>query len=222
MRFARLTLGLCFLASFIAVRARSEGSQGVSASAVIREMNLARTNPLRYATFVEELRMHFRGNILVLPGRTILRTKEGVGALNGAIRFLHSVPPQPELTLSPGMCRAATDHCADQARGRMGHNGSDWSNPGNRLNRYGKWSTLCGENISYGKATAREIVLALIIDDGLSSRKHRKNIFNPTFSYSGAAYGPHAHYRSVCSIEFAGGFVERGQDPSETLFVRNP
>jgi uncharacterized protein YkwD len=222
MRFARITLALCFLASSIAARASSDGSQGVSASAVIREMNLARTNPLRYATFVEELRTHFRGNILVLPGRTMLRTKEGVGALDGAIRFLRSVPPQLALTLSLGMCRAATDHCADQATGRMGHDGSDWSNPGNRLNRYGKWSTLWGENISYGKATAREIVLALIIDDGLSSRKHRKNIFNPTFSYTGAAYGPHAHYRSVCSIEFAAGFVERGQGPSETLVARNP
>ncbi len=51
----------------------------------------------------------------------------------------------------------------------------------------------------------REIVLALIIDDGLRSRKHRKNIFNPAFNFAGAAVGFHPQYRTVCSIDFAGG-----------------
>ncbi len=57
--------------------ADSAGNE-VPARAVIREMNLARTNPAQYSTFIEEVRRHFRGNILVLPGRTMLRTKEGV------------------------------------------------------------------------------------------------------------------------------------------------
>jgi uncharacterized protein YkwD len=223
----RLCFGLPFLlltVQLVCVRESAADATGArtSASAIIREMNLARTNPARYATFIEELRSHFHGNVLVLPGRTILRTKEGVGALDDAVRFLRSAQPQTPLILSPGMCHAAADHCADQAVGRRGHGGSDWSSPGDRLNRYGKWSTRWGENISYGKSSARDIVLALIIDDGLRGRKHRKNIFNPTFSFAGAAYGPHASYRSVCSIEFAAGFAERGQGPAETLVARNP
>jgi uncharacterized protein YkwD len=189
---------------------------------VVGEMNFARTHPAQYALLIEELRTHFHGDVLVLPGHTMLRTKEGVGALDEAIRFLRSAGPQPPLALSPGMCRAAADHCADQIDGRVGHGGSDWSSPDSRLNRYGRWSALWGENVSYGKATARDIVLALIIDDGLKGRKHRKNIFNPAFAYAGAAYGSHARYRTVCSIEFAGGFAERSQTSAETLVARNP
>ena len=88
------------------------------------------------------------------------------------------------------------------------------------MNRYGTWSAAWGENIAYGKTNARDIVLALIIDDGLPSRKHRKNIFNPKFNYAGAACGRHALYRSVCSIDFAGGYTERGQT-AEPLVARN-
>jgi uncharacterized protein YkwD len=223
MRFASITFGLWVLIAQIAgARGDFADLPEVSATAVVREMNLARTNPAHYATFVEELRTHFRGNLLVLHGRTMLRTKEGVGALDEAIRFLRDAQPQRPLTISPGMCRAAADHCADQASGRIGHGGTDRSSPADRLNRYGTWSMLWAENVSYGKSTSREIVLALIIDDGLRGRKHRKNIFNPSFSYAGAAYGPHARYRSVCSIEFAAAFAERGSTRAETLVARNP
>ena len=64
------------------------------------------------------------------------------------------------------------------------------------------------ENIAYGHHTAREIVLALIVDDGVHRRGHRKNIFNPTYDMVGAAYGPHARFGSVCSIDFASGYAE--------------
>ena len=64
-------------------------------------------------------------------------------------------------------------------------------------------------------------MLALIIDDGLPSRKHRANIFNSDFNYAGAAMGSHAEYRTICSMEFAAGYAERGQPASETLVARN-
>jgi uncharacterized protein YkwD len=78
---------------------------------------------------------------------------------------------------------------ADQAAGSMGHGGSDSSNGGDRMNRHGTWHTLWGENIAYGHDTPRDIVLALIVDDGQRARKHRKNIFNAAFTCAGAAVG---------------------------------
>ena len=187
---------------------------------VVREMNLARQHPDVYARYLEEVRAHLRGNFLVLPGRTILRTREGVAALDEAIRFLQNVRPIAPLIFSRGISLAAAEHVADQAAGTFGHGGSDHSKPGDRMNRHGTWSALWAENISYGKATPRDVVIALIIDDGLRSRKHRKNIFNPAFNYAGAAFGPHARYRIVCSIDFAGGYAESATN-SRSLFARN-
>ena len=173
----------------------STENEAVSAAAVLLELNLARENPGLYATFVAESRPFH----MIEHGR----------AVDEAVRFLKKARPLPPLTLSSGMSRAAADHCAEQIEGQLGHDGNDRSSPGDRINRYGTWSATWGENISYGQKTARGIVLTLIIDDGVRSRGHRKNIFNPKFNYAGAAFGPHARYRTVCSIDFAGGYAER-------------
>lgn len=175
---------------------------------VVREMNLARQNPAQYAALMEERRATYRG-------------KEGTRALEEAIRFLRSAGPRAPLVLSPGMSRAAADHCAEQAGGGMSHRGRGGSTTGDRLNRYGRWVGRWGENLSCGRSSAREIVIALIIDDGLRSRKHRANIFNPDFRFAGAAMGSHAQYRTICSMEFAGGYAEQGQSASESLVARN-
>jgi uncharacterized protein YkwD len=187
------------------------GTDEASGSAVVREMNLARQNPAAYASYLEEMRGNFQGNLLVLPGRIPFQTKEGVRAVDEAIGFLRSAAPQPALNFSLGMSRAAADHCAEQAGGGMSHSGRGGSNTGDRINRYGTWGGTWGENLSCGRRGARETVIALIIDDGLGSRKHRKNIFSPSFGYAGAAIGQHAQYHTICSIEFAGDYAEQGQ-----------
>jgi uncharacterized protein YkwD len=198
--------------------AQASEASGSSAAAIVREMNLARTNPALYATFLEELRGNYQGNLLLRPGKPALRTNEGVRAVDEAIRFLRSAAPRQPLALSTGMSRAAADHCAAQAGGGMSHRAG--GNTAQRISRYGMWSGGWAENISCGKSTAREVVMALIIDDGLRARKHRKNIFNPAFNFAGAAMGPHAQYRTVASMNFAGGYVERGA-AADALFARN-
>ena len=201
--------------------ATAQGDGGASGSAVVREMNLARQNPALYASYLEEMRGQFNGNMLVRPGRIPFRTKEGVKAVDEAIRYLRSASPRAPLAFSPGMSRAAADHCAAQAGGGMSHNAG--GNTGSRISRYGSFSGSWGENISCGRQSAREIVIALIIDDGLRSRKHRDNIFSTNFTVAGAATGPHAQYRTIASMAFAGGYAEgnAGGGSAMALFARN-
>ncbi len=217
---AHAIIFLFLLAHLPSAPASPPRSQTASGTAVVREMNLARQHPEIYAGYLEELRGRFQGRILLLPGKTALRTHEGIGAVDEAIRFLRLAKPLAPLTLSEGITQAAADHVAEQAGGAFGHHGSDRSDPGQRMNRHGTWSGRWGENISYGKSTARDIVLALIIDDGLRGRKHRKNIFNAAFNVAGAAVGPHARYRTVCSIDFAGGYLEQAT-AARSLLARN-
>ena len=66
------------------------------------------------------------------------------------------------------------------------------------------------------KSTARDIVIALIIDDGPAQKTSAEHL-QSGLQCAGAAYGPHARYRSVCSIDFAGGYTERGSDCSAKI-----
>jgi uncharacterized protein YkwD len=72
------------------------------------------------------------------------------------------------------------------------------------MNRYGKWDLAAGENIDYGNTQARRIVISFLIDDGVLSRGHRKNILDKAFNFIGVAVGPHPTYRSMCVLDFAG------------------
>ena len=132
----RLSISSAFaLAIFTALPAfaAEKNEDATSGRAVIHELNLARQNPALYATFVQELRGQMSGNVLVLPGHTRIRTKEGTAAVDEAIRFLRNAHSLPPLALSRGMSRAAADHCADQADGGFGHEGRDRSHAGERI-----------------------------------------------------------------------------------------
>jgi len=171
---------------------------------------MARTAPKDYASLLEQCRKYYDRKILRLPGETPILTKEGVRAVDEAIRFLRSIQPLLPLIPSKGMSSGAKDHAKDQgSAGSSQHKGSDGSQSSDRVNRYGIWEKSIGENISYGSNQARDIVMGLIIDDGVPSRGHRKNIFTPDFRVIGVACGPHPTYRTVCVITFAGGYKEK-------------
>jgi len=178
--------------------------------AVVNEMNLARTSPKEYLSLLEQFKKYYDGKLLKLPGETPILTKEGTSAVVEAIRSLRSQKPVSPLSPSKGMTLGAKDHIRDlRTSGASQHKGSDGSESWDRVNRYGTWQKIIGENISFGHNKARNIVMTLMIDDGVPNRGHRKNIFNPDFRLVGVACGDHPAYRTICVITFAGGYREK-------------
>jgi uncharacterized protein YkwD len=97
----------------------------------------------------------------------------------------------------------------DQApRGLMNHRGTDGTMAWDRVSRYGEWQSKISENMTFGPATPHDVVAALLIDDGIADRGHRKNILDANIRVLGISCGPHKSYRVMCDIVHAGGFVE--------------
>jgi uncharacterized protein YkwD len=179
---------------------------------VFNEINLARTNPKRYLSFLENQRPLYNGKRFERPSEIPIITQEGVAALDEAINYLRSAKPLPPLESSIGLSRAASDHAKDQGRtGAMGHKGTDGSDPWDRMSRYGTWQRKAAENIAYGRDNARDIVMQQVIDDGVHDRGHRTNLFNPEFHFVGIGCESHVRYRNVCVMDFAEGYSEKSR-----------
>jgi len=172
---------------------------------VVFEGNKLRSDPGRYADlYLVPKRGKYSGKLYRRPGQVDIMTAEGVRALDESISQLKRLKPVKPLIPSRGLTRAAKDHAVDQAEtGSVGHIGKDGSSAEVRMNRYGKWEKMVAENISYGHDHIQEIVFQMVVDDGMSSRGHRRNLMQPAFRFIGLAMGPHPKYGYLCVIKFA-------------------
>jgi uncharacterized protein YkwD len=211
--------------SLLLATARAQSTQGADEyalsdleKAVLEEMNLARTNPAQYAAYLESLRPYFNGKLFKQPGqKAAVQTIEGASALEEAIKFLRAAKPLPRLEVSKGMCMGAKDQSFDQGQsGAISHQGKDKSFSWERVARYGDWKAPVSENIAYDSGTAREIVINLLVDDGVPTRGHRNNIFNSSYIVTGVACGNHPLFGGMCVCTFAGGFTEKSSQNKST------
>ena len=198
----------CLLLALVAPAAAASGSRNTQ---VLAEINLARTDPHAYAGFVRDFRSQFRGKYYLQPGSTTrIQTDEGVAAVDEAIRYLSRLKPLPPLAWSAGLAAAAAELAEEQGRsGATGHNGRESHGMRERIERHGEWSGIIGENIGYGPEGARNMVIQLIVDDGVPGRGHRINTFSRDYKTAGVACGDHPRFGSMCVVDFAGGFRDR-------------
>jgi uncharacterized protein YkwD len=174
------------------------------------ETNLVRRDPPAYARHLEAMLSRFDGKLLERPGRPDLRTEEGAAAVREAIEALRAREPLPPLRWSKGLAGAAADHVRDQGPvGGLEHRGTDGSSPARRAERRGRWIAAMAENIAFGDNPARQVVIQLLVDDGVPDRGHRTNILDPRWGAEGVACGPHREYRQMCVSQYAVRYEER-------------
>jgi uncharacterized protein YkwD len=178
---------------------------------IVYEINLFRSNPAKYSDdFIAPLSKKFKGKLLYYPNDKPLLTKEGAKAVNECVNELKKARPLSILYPNQPLSKAAADHAKDQSKsGKTGHYGSDGSTSRKRIERYGNWQVRIAENIAYGGITARQIIIYLLIDDGVYDRGHRKNFLQPDLNLVGVAIGNHPVYNNMCVMDFAGGMTEK-------------
>jgi len=64
--------------------------------------------------------------------------------------------------------------------------------------------TKFAENAQYGDFIAIDIIMDLLIDEGIKSLGHRKNILSPLYRHIGVAIEPHKTYKYNCVMDFGG------------------
>lgn len=168
---------------------------------VFSELNRFRSDPAGYADLLRDYRPRFDGKLLVSDddSEIDIMTREGVAAVDEAIRELRRERPLNELEWSEPLARAAADHVAVQSRsGAVGHY-TRGSGPGERMKARGG-GPYVNEVITYGHHTPAGVVDQLLIDDGVPDRGHRHSLLRSTHRYAGVACGRHPVHRTMCVI----------------------
>lgn len=128
---------------------------------------------------------------------------EGNSYAKSLIDDLKSAKKVNPLQSSPVLENLARGHAIDMgSKGKVGHNSSNGMTFANRLRKKIK-TGMIAENCDYGNSDPLDIVMSLLIDDGITSLGHRKNILHPELNWIGIAIEKHKTYRMNCVMDFA-------------------
>ncbi len=167
---------------------------------LVRLTNEARTNPKGFSD-------------RYLKDKSLASAKE-------AYAEMQALSPLRPLIPTKGLSFAAQDHAIDMGNhAKTGHQGSDGSDPGARMNRFSKDPPSgFAENCSYGPLKPVDILLQLIIDEGVPNRGHRKNLLNPSLGFVGVAIRPHTGFGWNAVMDFTSAWVDKSHLPDRQAF----
>lgn len=190
----------------------AEESYEVYEAEFFEALNNFRRNPQSIIPNLQALLPMFRNNILYREDDLPIQTTEGEAAVLEAIDVLSNALPLPEFVLDANISNAARCHCVDIGKkGYVSHEGTDGSTVSDRIERFCEWEGSCGENIDLGSKRGLNCLLSFIIDDGVKSRSHRKNLMNEKSRIIGIAMGPHREYEVVLVVNLVHNLREKNK-----------
>lgn len=114
------------------------------------------------------------------------------------IRRLKKVKGLPLLMPAEDLTEMAKEHARSSGKtGHVGHRGYD-----SRAKKYCENYKTYSENCDYGVDDPLEVVIDLLIDEGVPGKGHRENILDPDMNTIGVGYAPHKTYVVNVVCEF--------------------
>ena len=152
---------------------------------VVLHTNLVRLYPLKY------LKVEVKPWDYPKPFVSLDKSNDYCQSLLRELRTRPSVD-----ALQPTEELKASASCFASAQGQTSQTGHDRS-------RTGCPELNTGENCGYGMRTGRDIVIDLLVDEGVPSLGHRENILNPSYRTIGVGHAPHRRYGMMTVQEFS-------------------
>jgi len=179
---------------------------------ILHEHNRLRCDPTCYIPLLEDQMKFFKNDTLYKPKETAIQTNEGKVAYLEAIQFLKTQKPIKELTYDQRLSNACQDHVNDIGpRGLISHESSDGRTLIDRFEKHLEWDGSCCENIDVGNKLATNIIISLLVDDGILDRPHQKNMFNPEMTFIGISCGEHKNFDIITVIDYVSSIRDLGK-----------
>jgi uncharacterized protein YkwD len=186
-------------------------SNAASAASKFTDDQVSKANTAKDASYLtaEEKNVIFYCNLARLDGQVFVnqylsKMKNSSNSYEQSLlKDLAGVKNLPMLKPNSKLARAAKVHTDDIGpKGLTQHESSDGTDAFDRVRKYYNGGCM-GENISFGYSAAMDIVLQLLVDDGVASLGHRKNILSKDFLRIGVSIGTHKEYGNCCVQDFS-------------------
>lgn len=176
--------------------------------------NKIREDPQSFIEQLENSKKYYKDNKVYYPeGEQPIQTYEGKEGVDETILYLKKQNQVKRLEKDDYIKKACEDHIKDIGeRGMTSHIGSNGSTISDRLEKYCEWEGACGESLDFGFNKAENIIINLLVDDGVTNKAQRKNFFNENFEKIGIAVGSHKTYGICVCI----GYAKYTRDKSES------
>lgn len=182
------------------------------------ELNKLRKNPQSYIPLIEAQMNTIKYNNVLIRSDTTLRvqTFEGKEAYLDTMNFLEEQEPVEPLKLDKRLSLAALDLVNDIGpRGIVSHQDSNGYYVSDRIEQYCEWDYCANECIEVSSHNAQDVIISLLVDDGLSAKMDRRALFQRIYNYVGIGCGMHKDYQIMSVLVFAGSLRPKG-----TLFYK--
>ena len=220
--YAQVTIGRPMSRPVHTNKARTVNPRGIQApssnsgnktasSGTFSNDQLAKANTAKDATYLSQAEkdLILYCNLARLDGQTfanqyLSKMKNSSNSYEQSLlKDLAGIKNLPMLKPNSRLAKAAKVHVDDIGpKGLVQHESSDGTATFTRVRKYYNGGYM-GENISFGYSSAMDIVLQLLVDDGVESLGHRHNILNKSFIRIGISIGSHKQYRSCCVQDFS-------------------
>lgn len=163
---------------------------------VILLVNLARTQPHYFSKVM--LAMWFENT----ADRMLFAQMCSIEYSSSLIKDLENCPPLSPLLSEKRLYKYAMIHAQKIGqKGRTGHGRYYNYSFLERMQGLNKHRNVA-ENCSYGCKKPIDIVMQLLLDDGVPSLGHRKNILKKSYKEIGISIQPHKKYEWNCVMDF--------------------
>ena len=185
---------------------------------LLKEHNKIRNSPSSYIQLLTETKKLFRkNNVLHFYNEMPFKTFEGTETIDEAINFLSNQKPLKSFILSSELIKSSKDIATE-----LGKNGivNHSKNLPHYIEKYCEWGGMLCENLDFGTKQAQNIMIKLLLNDGIKERFQRLNIFKPELKYIGISQNSHIKYGICTVIHYAMNITTLGHILNEKSFIK--
>ena len=179
-------------------------------SLIISEINKVRQNPSSYIPLIKKQKDLIKGEILYRENQSPIQLTEGEKSFQNAIDYLKKKKKTFKLEENNNLNLAALDLVNDIGpKGLFSHEDSNGNNLNDRIEKYCEWEDCCNEIIQFSSKKPEEIIIDIIVDDGIENKLNRESLFNDNYKFIGCAINEHKDFGYVIVIILVGGIREK-------------